>query len=51
LEVTGIVPRTLAPAAGAVTEPVGFVLSMRTFAMTAELVALPALSVVTTRRS
>jgi hypothetical protein len=50
-ESTEIVPRTLAPVAGAVTEPDGFVLSTRTLATTAELSELPTLSVVTTRRS
>ncbi len=44
-------PRTLAEAAGAVSEPVGFVLSTRTFVTSAEVNVLPALSVVTTRRS
>src|ERR671922_199309 len=50
-ESTEIVPRTFAPAAGAVIEPVGVVLSTRTLATTAEGVELPALSVVTTRKS
>jgi hypothetical protein len=50
-ESTAIVPRTFAPAAGAVTEPVGFVLSTCTFATTADVSELPTLSVVTTRRS
>ncbi len=44
-------PRTLALAAGAVTEPVGFVLSTRTLVTSALVNVLPALSVVTTRRS
>ena len=44
-------PRTLAEAAGAVIEPVGFVLSTRTFVTSAEVNVLPALSVVTTRKS
>ena len=42
--------RTSAAAAGLVTEPVGSVLSTRTV-VTPEVKALPALSVVTTRRS
>src|ERR671925_376750 len=50
-ESTEIVPSTTAPALGAVTEPVGLVLSTRTFATAAEATLLPALSVVTTRRS
>ena len=45
-----IEPRTSAAAAGLVTEPVGSVLSTRTV-VTPEVKALPALSVVTTRRS
>ncbi len=45
-----IEPRTLAAATGLVTDPVGSVLSTRTV-VTAELKTLPALSVVTTRRS
>ncbi len=44
-------PRTLAEAAGAVTEPVGFVLSTRTLVTSAEVKLLPTLSVVITRRS
>ncbi len=44
-------PRTLAEAAGAVTEPVGFVLSTRTLVTSAEVKLFPTLSVVTTRRS
>ena len=44
-------PRTLAEAAGAVTAPVGFVLSTRTLVISAEVKLLPALSVVITRRS
>ena len=44
-------PPTFALAAGAVTEPVGFVLSTRTFVISAEVKVLPALSVVITRRS
>src|ERR671924_2377697 len=48
---TEIVPRTFAPAEGAVTDPVGFVLSTRTFATADDASELPALSVVTTRRS
>src|ERR671922_282999 len=48
---TEIVPRTFAPALGAVTEPVGLVLSTRTFATAVEVTLLPALSVVITRRS
>ena len=44
-------PRTFAAAAGAVTAPVGFVLSTRTLAIVAEVKVLPALSVVITRRS
>ncbi len=47
---TAIEARTLAPSAGAVIEPVGFVLSTRTV-IAAEVKELPALSVVTTRRS
>ena len=50
LLVRPIVPRTLSLSAGAVIEPVGFVLSTRTV-IVAEVWALPALSVVTTRRS
>ena len=44
------VPRRFAPAAGAVTEPVGAVLSTRTV-IVGEVKVPPALSVVTTRRS
>ncbi len=44
-------PRTLAEAAGAVIEPEGLALSTRTFVTSAEVKLLPALSVVTTRRS
>jgi hypothetical protein len=44
------VPRTLAASAGAVTEPVGSVLSTRTV-IVADVNVLPASSVVTTRRS
>ena len=47
---SAIVPRTFAPAAGAVTVPVGRVLSTR-MVIAAEVKALPALSVVVTRRS
>src|SRR5919108_729203 len=50
-ESTEIVPRTIPPALGAVTEPVGLVLSTRTFATAADVTELPALSVVITRRS
>jgi hypothetical protein len=50
LLVSPTVPRTFAPAAGAVTEPVGAVLSTRTV-IAAEAKTLPAWSVVTTRRS
>ena len=50
LLVIAIVPRTFAPPAGAVTAPVGAVLSTRTV-IGADEKALPALSVVTTRRS
>ena len=50
LLVSAIVPRTFAPAAGAVTAPVGSVLSTR-IVIAAEVKALPALSVVVTRRS
>ena len=50
LLVSEIVLRTLAASAGAVIEPVGFVLSTRTV-IVAEVKELPALSVVTTRRS
>ena len=49
-EVTAIEARTLAPSAGAVIEPVGSVLSTRTV-VAPEVKELPALSVVTTRRS
>ena len=47
---------TLAPAAnafaaGAVIDPVGAVLSIRTLAMVADVKVFPTLSVVTTRRS
>ena len=47
---TAIEARTLAPSAGAVIEPVGSVLSTRTV-IAEEVKELPALSVVTTRRS
>jgi hypothetical protein len=50
LLVSETVLRTLAASAGAVIEPVGFVLSTRTV-IVAEVCVLPALSVVTTRRS
>ena len=50
LEATEIEPRMFAPLVGAVIEPVGFVLSTRTV-IAAEVRVLPALSVVTTRRS
>ena len=43
-------PLTLAPPAGEVTEPVGFVLSIRRFATTSVLV-LPTSSVASARRS
>ena len=52
LEVTETeAPRTFAAAAGAVTAPVGFVLSTRTLVIVVEVKVLPALSVVITRRS
>ena len=44
-------PVTFALAAGAVTAPVGFVLSTRTLVISAEVKVLPTLSVVITRRS
>ena len=44
-------PRTMALVAGDVSEPVGAVLSTRTLLTVADVVELPALSVVTTRRS
>src|SRR5919108_595223 len=50
-ESTEIVPPTLAPAAGAATEPVGFVLSTRRFVTAIEYATLPAMSVATARRS
>ena len=50
LLVSVTVPRMSAASAGAVIEPVGFVLSTRTVTV-AEVKELPALSVVTTRRS
>ena len=50
LTVTAL-PRTFALAAGAVIEPVGFVLSTRTLVTSALVKVLPALSVVITRRS
>ena len=50
LLVSAIVPRTFAATAGAVTAPVGRVLSTR-IVIAAEVKALPALSVVVTRRS
>ena len=50
LDVTLTVPRTLA-VVGAVTAPVGSVLSTRMLLTDAEVVTLPATSVVTTRRS
>ena len=50
-EVTENVARMFAEATGAVIEPVGAVLSTRTLAIVADVVTLPATSVVTTRRS
>ena len=50
LLVSATVSRRFAPAAGAVTDPDGSVLSTRTV-IAAEVKVLPALSVVTTRRS
>ena len=49
-EETEIVPRTAAPSAGAVSEPVGFVLSTVTV-RSADVKLFPASSVVTARRS
>ena len=51
LLVSATVPRTFAPPAGAVTAPVGTVLSMRTWIVAGAASALPAASVVKTRRS
>ena len=48
---TATVPLMMADDAGAVTDPVGAVLSTRTLAMVAEVKVLPTLSVVMTRRS
>jgi hypothetical protein len=45
------VPLTNAVAAGAVIDPVGAVLSMRTLAIVGEVEVLPTLSVATTRTS
>ncbi len=50
-ETVTALPVTLVEAAGAVSEPVGFVLSTRTFVMSAEVKVLPTLSVVITRKS
>jgi hypothetical protein len=50
-ELTEIVPRTLAPAAGAVTDPIGLVLSTCRFVTAVELTTLPAMSVATARKS
>ena len=50
-EVTTTVPLMMADDAGAVTDPVGTVLSTRTLAMVADVKVLPTLSVVMTRRS
>src|SRR5581483_2949702 len=50
-EVTVTVPLRLAAAAGAVIEPVGFVLSTRRLEITLEVVWFPTLSVATVRRS
>ena len=51
LPVSAIVPRTFAAAAGLVTEPVGSVLSTRTWIVAGATSAFPAESVVKTRRS
>ncbi len=51
LDVSETDPRTLAAAAGAVTAPVGSVLSTRTPVINGDVNVLPALSVVTTWRS
>jgi len=51
LLVSVIAPRTFAPPAGAVTAPVGSVLSIRTWIVAGVDSALPAVSVVKTRRS
>jgi hypothetical protein len=51
LLVSAIVPRTFAAAAGLVTEPVGSVLSTRTWMVAGAASAFPAESVVKTRRS
>ncbi len=48
---TATVPDTRAPSDGALSEPVGLVLSTRRLATVAEVVWLPALSVTVTRRS
>ena len=50
-ETVTALPRTFAEAAGAVIDPVGFVLSTRTLVTSADVKVLPALSVVITRRS
>ena len=50
-EVIAKVPLMMADDRGAVTDPVGAVLSTRTLAIVAEVKALPTLSVVMTRRS
>ena len=50
-EVSATVPRRSAASAGAVTEPVGSVLSTRTWIVAGVDSALPAASVVNTRRS
>ena len=51
LDVTATDPRTFAAAAGAVTAPVGSVLSTRTLVTSVEVTVLPDLSVVITCRS
>ena len=50
-ETATLVPLTNAFAAGAVIDPVGAVLSMRTLAIVGEIEVLPTLSVATTRTS
>ncbi len=50
-ETVTALPRTFALATGAVIEPVGFVLSIRTFVTSADVKLIPTLSIVITRRS
>ena len=50
-EVTAMEPRTFAPFAGVVIDPVGSALSTVKFVTTGEVKRLPAVSAVMTRRS